>query len=63
VVTLPRPGARGGRQDGFNFLTAEKADQPVHLPLERDAQDVPDRRRQFGAQPVAQVMDKGTNGR
>src|SRR5258708_1163981 len=63
MIALPSPGAVGGRQDGFNLLTAEKADQPLHLPLERDAEDARDRRRQFGAQPVAQIMDKGTNGR
>ena len=63
MISLAGPSFVGGGQNGFDFLRAEKADQTVGVPLEWDARDPGDRRGEVRAQPVAQIMDKGANGR
>jgi hypothetical protein len=39
VISLSGPSVIRGSQDGFDFLAIEKTNEPLNMPLERDAQD------------------------
>src|ERR1041385_8571915 len=61
VIPLTGPAVICCGQDGLDFLAAEKADQSLDVPLERDAENTLQHRRQFRSKPIVQIMEEGAN--